>query len=234
MRIILHIFCLIFLCSMKPSTGYNKFNHCELSKPSINNYEPEKFTKTNNLLVSSETIEKKQNKIIIIGNVVDHDCAPIADAKIYIWQTNESGRYVYEILRNKFKKEGNKKQNGESFHGSGIATSDNYGKFSFTTAFPGSYHKEHPHINVRVEHPTLGNLQTKYYLDNITPKAPLSDLKELDKIVDFMKDNSLTKEENISLKIYRMDRGYPIISPYNHNIYNFQIVLPTKKNYKRY
>ena len=219
---------------MKPSIGYNKFNHCKLSKPSFNNYEPEKFSQTNNLLVSSETIENKENKIIIIGNVVDHYCTPIADAKIYMWQTNENGRYVYEILRNKFKKEGNKKQNGEKFQGSGIATSDNYGKFSFTSAFPGSYQKEHPHINIRVEHSTLGTLQTKYYLDNITPKAPLSDLKELDKIVDFMEDNVLTKEENINLKIYRMDRGYPIISPHNYNIYNLQIVLPTKKNYKRY
>jgi protocatechuate 3,4-dioxygenase beta subunit len=250
MRLLLFFF---FLVSMKATNHINQANHCKISKICNDNYEPEKFNPSNNLIKSEGdlSVSKDGQVITIKGILRDNFCVPIQDAKIYLWQPNEKGKYIYKILRSNFSSEGAEENPASLFQGSGIATSDNNGEFRFVTIFPGAHHKEHPHINIRVEHPTLGNLQTKIYLkkNESATKTEKIDLK-----LNIAKESLIAKkdtEEQISenfidfleeeiddkhkgTPIYKMLPGYDFAFPSKNNEYDVEIILHTNKNYRRY
>jgi protocatechuate 3,4-dioxygenase beta subunit len=139
----------------------NRINTCSLTKPTINNYEPETFGKTNNLLSAPGAVEAYVgDKIFVTGTVLDSNCVPLSDAKVYIWQMGEDGKYPYKPLRTKVAHRSSmfNSNSTSSFLGSGTATTDNNGRFSFITIYP-THHN--PEINIRVEHINLGTLQTK-------------------------------------------------------------------------
>ncbi|MBP7190306.1 MAG: intradiol ring-cleavage dioxygenase, partial [Rickettsiaceae bacterium] len=103
-------------------------------------------------------------KILIKGRVVDSNCVPVSDAKVYLWQVGCDGKYPYKPLRAglnmaKF----NLKKNASTFQGSGIATTNNNGEFVFITTYPVKSDSKSPYVNFRVSHRELGDLQTKFF-----------------------------------------------------------------------
>lgn len=143
----------------------NALNECTPSKHTIDNYEPEQFPKSNNLLYAhgrEQNIEGK--KIVLRGILVDTHCIPIPDAKIQIWQTDNNGIFPYKFLRTTAAAYKTKKPYTSSFLGAGTAITDNEGKFLFITILPES--KTHPYINIRVSHSLTGIFQTRYALKN--------------------------------------------------------------------
>ena len=179
----------------------NKMNFCKITPEAENNYEPENFELTNNLL--RETGQESLycgEKIIITGVVVDQNCVPVGDAKVYIWQINCKGKYPYQPLKKEINKKLIDTDKTLTFTGNGVATTNNKGEFHFITVYPPAVHGIEPHINVRVEHRKLGNLQTRLSLKGHKLATPeyypeLSDI-------------------------------YKVASKKNISIYNYQVVIP--------
>lgn len=161
-------FIIIYTCNVFASGDdkfySNKLNHCTITHAAINNYEPKNFNPMNNLL---RNIGGREvicgTKVIIRGRLLDENCVPISDAKIYLWQVGCDGKYPYAPLRNRIDQNMLNLTNGSSFIGSGIATSNNRGEFTFITIQPPSTKTEKAHLNFRVEHYVIGKLQTKFY-----------------------------------------------------------------------
>lgn len=143
---------------------HNRLNTCHPTKPTIDNYEPKKFHSSNNLLHATGAVEAFcGQEIILEGTLLDVNCVPVSDAKVYIWQTGCDGKYPYTPLRNKIDKNLINTNPISSFQGSGIATTDNNGHFQFVTIYPSKVMELAPHINVRIEHRHLGTLQTRLF-----------------------------------------------------------------------
>ena len=204
MKIIL-IFIITLTASNCLATGdkfhLNKLNFCKISKKAQNDYEPEEFNTSNNLLrKTGEHPIYCGEKIIIHGRVLDQNCVPVPDAKVYLWQVNCKGKYPYQPLRNVKNKILIQTDEVMTFTGNGIATTNNMGEFYFVTVYPKAIHGLAPHVNIRAEHMSLGKLQTRIILGPHKISDPYSDPK-LRRIVD------LSGQEEA-------------------NIYDFDIVLP--------
>lgn len=128
-------------------------------------YVPEKFNYTNNLArpVENSFYDAEGKKIIIYGRIMDSNCTPLNDAKIYIWQANTNG-FIQFNLKDKAKIASTKKIIDPNFAGNGIANSDNLGRFNFTTIMPGTIKKTTPVIYFTVEHPFLKTFSSKFYI----------------------------------------------------------------------
>lgn len=121
---------------------------------------PSEFNGTNNLARSKESgFYKAEGDIITIyGRLMDSDCVPINDGKIYIWQNNNKG-YAQYPMNSKVKA----KWIDPNFAGTGIINSDNLGRFNFITIKPGSINKTTPYINFTIEHSKLKTFSSKIY-----------------------------------------------------------------------
>jgi protocatechuate 3,4-dioxygenase beta subunit len=151
----------------------NKMNFCKVTKETDNDYEPEVFETTNNLL--RETGQESLycgEKIIVSGRVVDQDCVPVADAKIYIWQIDCKGKYPYIPLKDNINEKLIHAEKLMTFTGNGTATTNNKGEFHFITVYPPAIHHLASHVNIRVEHRKLGNLQTRLMLKGHKVESP--------------------------------------------------------------
>ncbi len=169
----------------------NKLNFCKITPIFENNYEPEYFETTNNLL--RETGEYSifcGEKIIVSGTLVDENCTPVADAKIYIWQVNCKGKYPYLPLKSNIDNKLISTKNTNTFTGNGIATTDNKGHFHFVTVYPAGVHKAAPHINLRAEHRKLGTLQTRLTLSGHKVWKP-QNYPALDRVSKFALKNKI-------------------------------------------
>ena len=176
----------------------NKLNHCRISNPATNDYEPVKFQSTNNLLRGTgEMPVYCGKKIIIKGRLLDQNCVPVSDAKIYLWQVDCDGKYPYLPLRNGIDKNLINPKNASSFKGSGIATTNNLGEFYFITTYPPAVAGEKPLVNVRAEHRMLGKLQTKLMLS----KSHIDDLQDdLDEILTTVMDDTEIYNFDITIR----------------------------------
>jgi len=182
-------------------TKYTKY--CKPTKIAINDYEPETFMTSNNLLNKpGETPLFCGERIVIYGKVIDHECRPVSDAKVYLWQVGCNGKYPYTPLRSRTDKHFIKINDEQSFTGNGIATTDNRGEFVFITTYPNRAHGLKPHVNARVEHRKLSTIQTRLTLPGNKLNSP-SNLVENQSIIDFVEKN-------------------------NTGIYGFRITLPPK------
>jgi protocatechuate 3,4-dioxygenase beta subunit len=126
-----------------------------------NYYETQSFPKNNNLL--SAPGEKKiicGEEVIVHGVLMDKNCVPISDAKVYMWQVACDGKYPYIPLRDVDMNMINVTSRS-TFKGAGTATTDNNGNFYFITTLPVAAGAESPHINLRIEHYNLGTFSTK-------------------------------------------------------------------------
>lgn len=191
------------LLSYARDKAYSSRGHCKITPHQSNDYEPEIFEPSNNLLrkAGEQPIFCGQ-KIIITGKVLDQNCVALPDAKIYLWQVGCDGKYPYKPLRNRVNSKLLNLKTGSSFTGSGTATTNNEGEFTFITIAPPAQHaskggRAAGSVNLRVEHRMLGSLQTKLHLSN---KNIIEDDFELDE------DLKTASEQ----------------AP----VYNFQIVMP--------
>ncbi|MFY9589833.1 dioxygenase [Rickettsia endosymbiont of Halotydeus destructor] len=160
------LFCLLCFWGMNvfattPQFYSNNLNSCKITKNILNDYEPKVFESTNNLLRKTGQLSKYSGeKILIKGRVLDQNCVPVSDAKIYLWQVGQDGRYPYEPLRVRVDKKRFYVNKDSSFTGSGIATSNNKGEYHFITMRSSRF----KNANIRVEHPSLKTLQTRLEL----------------------------------------------------------------------
>jgi protocatechuate 3,4-dioxygenase beta subunit len=164
----------------------NSLNVCQVSKVAMNDYEPAAFEKTNNLLrkTGEESLFCGES-IIVYGRVVDQNCVPVSDAKVYTWQTDCKGIYPYKPLKeNIVDVELVNDDTSLTFTGNGTATTNNKGQFHFVTVYPPEMHGHRPHLNVRVEHFSMGDLQTRLILRGKKVKNPRgdSDLNSISKV----------------------------------------------------
>lgn len=160
--------CVVFIfLSAYMSEALDVLNKCHPAKAYIDDNEPDSFNKTNNLLRRSgaNPLYCGQKTLLEI-EVVDKNCVPLSDAKIYLWQVGCDKKYPYKPLRNKANKHMFHPISNSTFLGSGIATTNNIGGAKFLTIYPPSIEKKGPHVNVRVEHKDLGVFQTKIFLKN--------------------------------------------------------------------
>jgi len=156
---------IIFLSNLVEANDL--LNKCIPAKPYINNYEPAIFNSTNNLLRKSGADPLFCGRKILLNlEVVDKNCVPLSDAKIYLWQVGCDKKYPYEPLRPSAHKTFFHKSKGSTFLGSGISTVNNLGVAKFLTIYPPKLGNEASHINIRIEHKDFGSFQTKIFLDN--------------------------------------------------------------------
>lgn len=149
------------------------YSYCKPSAVVMNDYEPEHFITSNNLLAAPGRDEVFcGERIVLYGRVTDEECNPIVDAKVYLWQVDCQGKYPYKPLRNKIDLEMIDQAPHQSFTGNGVATTNNQGEFVFVTTYPQSVHGMKPHVNLRVEHYRLGSLQTKITLSKNKIRRP--------------------------------------------------------------
>lgn len=168
---ILYLACCLLSCLLLPylviageqnSFYVNSLNFCKITGQSTNDYEPKKFSPTNNLLRGAgQQVMTCGEKIIVKGRVLDENCVPVSDAKVYLWQVGCDGRYPYKPLKSRINQKLINEDNQSSFQGNGTATTDNNGNFHFITIMPPS---SSPHVNVRVSHYRLGKLQASLQL----------------------------------------------------------------------
>lgn len=135
----------------------------ELYTPSVeyfDNNEPKDFPSSNNLIIDQLPEISDKDKIIIYGQVLDIDGIPISGAKIFLWQVDINGKYVYEPLKAKANKKLFSKKTNPTFKGAGSTISNNEGEFLFISMFPSRL----GHANIHVMHDEFGELQTRLYL----------------------------------------------------------------------
>jgi protocatechuate 3,4-dioxygenase, beta subunit len=162
----------------------NRLNFCKISKSAVNDYEPKNFNYTNNLLHVAGTEELYcGEKIIIRGVVLDQNCVPLPDAKIYMWQVGCDGKYPYLPLKNIANKDLINLENNLTFTGNGTATTNNNGEFVFITIYPVDVHDLASHVNVRIEHRYLGTKQVRLMLKGHKVQYPFNN-PELKKIAE--------------------------------------------------
>jgi protocatechuate 3,4-dioxygenase, alpha subunit len=110
-------------------------------------------------------------RIVIEGQVLDGDGAPVPDALIELWQANAAGRYAHPGDTQ------NDKPLDPNFRGFGRAATDAEGQFRFTTVKPGPVpgrgnSLQAPHINVVLfSRGLLIHLHTRIYFDGEAANA---------------------------------------------------------------
>lgn len=92
------------------------------------------------------------------GVVRERSGAPLAGARIEIWQCDANGRYRHQ----RDMAEG---ERDPAFQGYGVAVSDPQGRYAFRTIRPVPYPGRTPHIHARVHRPDGGRLTTQLYID---------------------------------------------------------------------
>lgn len=117
----------------------------------------EKVVKSNNLRRMTGHADLAEGIPVIVSGIVrDKHCVPIEGAVVDIWQANSFGRYHHAKANKKFTLD-------PHFAGSGRAVTDNNGRYSFITIYPGDYGKDAPHIHVRVRAKGMKTLTTVVY-----------------------------------------------------------------------
>ena len=108
--------------------------------------------------------------VYLSGRVLDENCVPVVGAVVDIWQTDSRGRYRYPD-------KGSLVNPYPVFAGSGRAVTDNLGRYSFITIYPGSYRTfvpkpepghyvvNAPHIHFYITHDDFKPLLTKMYFE---------------------------------------------------------------------
>ncbi|MFV0250883.1 MAG: dioxygenase [Rickettsia aeschlimannii] len=165
------IFCFLCLWTLNIFAAFktypNKLNRCKITRNIFNDYEPKVFETTNNLLRKTGRLSKFYGeRILIKGKVLDQNCVPVADAKVYLWQAGSGGKYPYEPLKTRVDKRRFTSKSDSSFTGSGIATTNNKGEYYFISMLPYKSSRYLRSANIRIEHPSLTTLETRLDLSD--------------------------------------------------------------------
>jgi protocatechuate 3,4-dioxygenase beta subunit len=89
--------------------------------------------------------------LTLTGIVVTTDCAPIAGAKVDVWQADASGVY-----------------DNAGYRLRGYVVTDETGRFTIQTIVPGEYPGRTEHIHVKVTPPGGDTLTTQLYFPGVS------------------------------------------------------------------
>jgi protocatechuate 3,4-dioxygenase beta subunit len=89
------------------------------------------------------------------GRVIGTDGAPLAGAKVELWQCDANGRYHHV--------DGDPGERDENFQGYGVTTTDALGRYAFRTIRPVRYGGRPPHLHFKLAHPRAHPLTTQLY-----------------------------------------------------------------------
>lgn len=114
---------------------------------------------SDNDLVQIEGRENKAKGVVanVIGQVMDGEGQPVADAKVEIWQCDANGRYHHPD-------DSNDAPLDDDFQAYGATTTDAQGRYRFRTIKPVPYPGRTPHIHFRVLAPGGDQLTTQMYI----------------------------------------------------------------------
>lgn len=113
------------------------------------------ITTINNLATPPGKSEAAAGQLIMFsGRVVDLYCVPVVGASVELWQADPYGKTVYPDA-------GSLTGPEPKFAGAGRAYTNNQGRFTFVSVFPGGVGKDAaPKLNVRISHPLLAKAYT--------------------------------------------------------------------------
>ena len=94
--------------------------------------------------------------LVLYGQVLDVNGAPIPGAAVEIWQTDAQGIYDHP-------NEANTASRDPDFQFYGTSVSDDQGRYAFRTITPAAYGSRPPHIHVRVRLNGEAALTTQFY-----------------------------------------------------------------------
>jgi len=126
---------------------------------------PNSFYRTNNLVRKTGSFaESKGRKITIAGRLMDKNCVPIENGVIRLWQADNNGHLSYSPEDKNIKHSGD-----TNFAGTGVANSNNLGRFIFYTIYPGldSKYGATKFVNLLVES-GKNSFITKLYFDELS------------------------------------------------------------------
>jgi protocatechuate 3,4-dioxygenase beta subunit len=89
------------------------------------------------------------------GRVLASDGAPLAGARVELWQCDANGRYHHV--------DGDPGARDENFQGYGVVTTDADGRYAFRTIRPVPYGGRPPHLHFKLAHPRAQTLTTQLY-----------------------------------------------------------------------
>lgn len=99
--------------------------------------------------------EARGTLLYLAGRVLATDGAPLAGARVELWQCDALGRYHHV--------DGDPGERDENFQGYGVATTDAEGRYAFRTIRPVRYGGRPPHLHFKVAHPRAQRLTTQLY-----------------------------------------------------------------------
>lgn len=117
-----------------------------------------------NKIMSSSKLAKPPGKaefasgqlVFLSGRVLDEQCVPVAGAVVDLWQAGSDGEYHWPS-------EGDLLSPDPVFSSSGRTVTDNLGRYSFVTLFPGPHGNHAPLVNLRVMHQDFPMLETEMF-----------------------------------------------------------------------
>ncbi|KJV69104.1 protocatechuate 3,4-dioxygenase [Candidatus Neoehrlichia procyonis] len=122
---------------------------------------PKDFYMSNNLRRKvGSAVTAKGELIYIVGRVTDVNCIPVENVNVFMWQANTYGIYQNDFNGTEIHTDN---KYDENFSGSGKATTDNLGNYSFITVMPGKYSNRVPHVNFMLQHPEFLEFYTEMF-----------------------------------------------------------------------
>jgi len=100
------------------------------------------------------TADMPGTRLQLFGFVVTRSCAPLANAKVDVWQADANGNY-----------------DNAGYTLRGHIFTDKDGRYQIQTIVPGPYPGRTPHIHVKVTPPGGPELTTQLYMPNVASNA---------------------------------------------------------------
>lgn len=105
--------------------------------------------------IAARTGRAKGTPLDLSGRVLGTDGAPLAGAKVELWQCDSLGRYHHV--------DGDPGTRDDDFQGYGVVTTDAGGRYAFRTIRPVPYGSRPPHLHFKLAHARARPLTTQIY-----------------------------------------------------------------------
>ncbi|MGN7678794.1 MAG: protocatechuate 3,4-dioxygenase [Anaplasma sp.] len=103
--------------------------------------------------------------IYVVGRVTDAECRPLGNVNVFIWQADSRGFYSGGASASGTGSDAGSGTYDVNFSGSGKATTDNLGNFSFITVMPGRHMGRSPRIHFLVKREGFPEFQTEMFFE---------------------------------------------------------------------
>ena len=200
-------------------------HHCRLTPADNTPSYPgkKKIVQHNNLaLPAGKSIFAPGQLIYVTGRVYDRNCVPLKEAKVEIWQADAGGKFVNPDI-------GAFSNPYPLFAGSGMAVTDNEGKFGFISVFPGPYEIHWnrqkriraPHVSMRITQNHFSrSYNTEMYFegDARNGEDPYFQRYKAEQrpLIEATVEPRAADDINAGLQVY-FDITLPEVDPYRHH-----------------